>query len=250
MKNIKNKKPLLRIYKLNKWYNEVHALNDFSCKIYPGEAIALIGDNGAGKSTFAKILAGVIRKNSGQIFWKGKEVRINSIKDARNLGIETVYQEQALTEQLTITRNIFLGREITKHGFLNVLNINLMQKKAKGVINELGLKVPVNQQVRFCSGGERQGVAVARSFLFKAKLAILDEPTRGISVEGVKRIINFIKELKKEKIAVILISHIFPHIFPVTDRFIVLSRGKIISEKFQVETSPKELSKILTAKEH
>jgi len=239
--------PLLAAEKIEKWYGKVHALRGIDVEIYPGEALALIGDNGAGKSTFAKIVAGVEQKTSGKLLWKGKEVDISSIKQARNLGIETVYQEQALAPQLTVLQNIFLGRTKTKYGVFGVLDNKKMANAARRVLEELGLGIQVNQEVRFCSGGEQQGVAVARALLFKANLVILDEPTRALSTKGVARILEFIRGMKKQGISVILISHVFPQIFPVTDRFIILSRGEVIAEKNKEETSSEDLSRVIIA---
>jgi simple sugar transport system ATP-binding protein len=242
---LENGTPLLAAERIEKWYGKVHALRGIDVEIHPGEALALIGDNGAGKSTFAKIVAGVERKTSGRLLWKGKEVDISSIKQARNLGIETVYQEQALAPQLTVMQNIFLGRTETKFGILGVLDNKKMAEAARRVLNELGLGVGVNQEVRFCSGGEQQGVAVARAILFKANLVILDEPTRALSTKGVERILQFIRSMKEQEIAVILISHVFPQIFPITDRFMLMSRGKIIAERRKEETSSEDLSRMI-----
>ncbi len=237
--------PILRVENLHKWFGKVHALNDFTFDIYPGEAVSLIGDNGAGKSTFVKIISGVFPQTKGKIFWKNEELKNNSIEMARKVGIETVYQEQTLVSALSITKNIFLGRVITKDKFLRVLNLKEMENKSKEVLGELGLNVSSDQEVRFCSGGERQGVAVARAFLFKAKLVILDEPTRAISPTGVKKVMDFIKGMKDEGIAVILISHVFSQVFQITDRFVILSRGEKILEKKQKDTSVDELTDVL-----
>lgn len=237
--------PLLRAENVHKWYGKIHALDSFDFEIRPGEAVGLIGDNGAGKSTFAKIISGVIEKNEGDIYWQGERTEISSIQDARNLGIETVYQEQALVNELSVAKNIYLGREITGFGPLKVLDMEAMESNSQEVTGKLGLRMEPNQEVRFCSGGERQGVAVARALLFKANLVILDEPTRAISAEGVDRILDFIRGMKDEGIAVILISHIFPQIFPVSDRFVILSRGEKVMEKRQEETSSDELSEII-----
>ncbi|MBS3787756.1 sugar ABC transporter ATP-binding protein [Candidatus Bipolaricaulota bacterium] len=237
--------PILEARNVHKWYGKIHALKDFNFEIRPGEAVGLVGDNGAGKSTFAKIIAGVIEKNDGAIYWKGEEVEISSIEDARQLGIETVYQEQALVNELSVAKNIFLGREITQYGPLGALDMEQMESRAQEVTEKLGLRMEPTQEVRFCSGGERQGVAVARALLFRANLVILDEPTRALSSKGVEKILNFIRDMKEEGIAVILISHIFPQIFPVSDRFVVLSRGEKVAEKAQEETSPDELSEMI-----
>ena len=243
-----DKTPLLRTEDLHKWYGKIHALRGVNVEVYSGEVLALIGDNGAGKSTFVKIISGVEPKTSGKIFWKGEEIEISSIRQARNLGIETVYQEQALAPQLTVLQNIFLGRPWVKAGPLGVLDNKRMAEAARHVINELGLNVQVDQEVRFCSGGEQQGVAVARALLFKANLVILDEPTRALSATGVERILEFIRGLKRQGISVIIISHVFPQIFPVTDRFMVLSRGEVIAEKRAEETSSEDLTRIVIEK--
>ncbi len=237
--------PILKAEGVHKWYGKIHALKGFNFEIRPGEAVGLVGDNGAGKSTFAKIIAGVIQKNRGTIYWKGDEVEIDSIEAARNLGIETVYQEQALVDQLSVAKNIFLGREVSSLDALGTLDMDEMEARSQEVTRKLGLRMEPTQEVRFCSGGERQGVAVARALLFKANLVILDEPTRALSSKGVDKILKFIRGMKEEGIGVILISHIFPQIFPVSDRFVVLSRGEKIMEKRQEETSPDELSEII-----
>jgi simple sugar transport system ATP-binding protein len=242
-----NERPILKAEGVHKWYGKIHALKNFNFEIRPGEAVGLIGDNGAGKSTFAKIIAGVIEKNEGKINWNGDEVEINSIDDARDLGIETVYQEQALVEELSVAKNIFLGREVSRYGPLGALDMEKMEEEAREVTEKLGLRMEPTQEVRFCSGGERQGVAVARALKFHANLIILDEPTRAISSRGVEKILEFIREMKEQGIAVILISHIFPQIFPVSDRFVILSRGEKIAEKKQEETSSDELSDIIVS---
>ena len=236
---------MLTIKNLHATVEGTPILKGINLEIKPGEAVGLIGDNGAGKSTFAKIIAGVIEKNEGTIYGKGDEVNIDSIEDARDLGIETVYQEQALVEELSVAKNIFLGREVSRYGPLGALDMEQMEEEAREVTEKLGLRMEPTQEVRFCSGGERQGVAVARALKFQANLIILDEPTRAISSRGVEKILEFIREMKEQGIAVILISHIFPQIFPVSDRFVILSRGEKITEKKQEETSSDELSEII-----
>jgi len=245
MSSLNKDTPILQVKNLHKWFGKVHALNDFTFDIYPGEAVSLVGDNGAGKSTFAKIISGVITQTKGRIFWKGEELKNNSIETARKVGIETVYQEQTLVPALSVTKNIYLGRVLTKDRFLRVLDSKRMHDKSEEVLRALGLRVSAEQEVRFCSGGEMQGVAVARAILFKAKLVILDEPTRALSPSGVRKVMEFIKGMKDEGIAVILISHVFSQVFEITDRFIVLSRGEKILERKQGETSVDELTDTL-----
>ncbi len=237
--------PVLKAKNVHKWYGKVHALQGMDFEIYPGEVVGLVGDNGAGKSTFAKIIAGVLKKDKGEIYWEGEETEITSIQKARELGIETVYQEQALVDQLSVAKNIYLGREETGFGPLNIVDEDKMLEECREAMENLGLQVPAEQEVRFCSGGERQGVAVARAIKFRAKLVILDEPTRALSPKGVKRVLEFIEEMKEENIAVIHISHTFSHIYPTADRFVIMSRGEIIAEKDKEETSPDELTDII-----
>lgn len=247
MDNSRNttEQPILKAENIHKWFGKIHALKGFNFKIRPGEAVGLVGDNGAGKSTFAKIVSGAIEKNEGSFYWEGEEVKISSIEDARHLGIETVYQEQALVDELNVAQNIFLGREITQYGPLKALNVDQMNRRSAEVTKKMGLRMEPTQKVKFCSGGEREGIAVARALLFKAKLVILDEPTHALSSKGVEKVLDFIKEMKDKNIGVILISHIFPQIFPVSDRFVILSQGEKVSEKSKEETSPEELSEII-----
>ena len=195
--------------------------------------MGLIGDNGAGKSTLIKIISGVVPKDSGKIFWEGKEVEIRSVRDARMLGIETVFQEQALVEIFDIRKNIFLGREpLKKLGLIKIVDYNYMYNKTLEVLKNLKLKALPNQEVRFCSGGEKQGVAIARAMLFKSKLVILDEPTRALSVAGVEQVLDFVKKLKENGISCIFITHNFYHVYPIADRIVMLAKGvKILDEE-------------------
>lgn len=250
MQNINTGETLLRVENLNKWYGKIHALKDFNFSINSGEVVGIIGDNGAGKSTFIKILSGAVQKSKGDIFWNNENIEINSIVDARKLGIETVYQEQALIEKLDVSTNVFLGREITKGGFIRILDKKSMYEQTHNITTKLGLTMEPAQEVRFCSGGERQGVAVARAILFSAKLVILDEPTRALSPKGIKRVVEFTKDLKEKGIAVIIISHVFTSLFDVIDRYIGLSRGYEIFEKKKSETDVDELiESIISAEE-
>jgi simple sugar transport system ATP-binding protein len=239
--------PLLRTKKIDKWFEKVHAVREVDFEIYPGEIVLLIGDNGAGKSTLIKMLAGVFQSTHGKIFFEGKEAKISSVDDARKLGIETVYQERAIVGSISVAKNIFLGREPGwTFGPLRIVNSNLMKKMAaKAVQEELGLRISsMDQEARFCSGGEQQGIAIARSILFKNKLVILDEPTTALSIAGIREVQDFIKEMGKKGIAVIVISHSLASIYPVCDRIVVLSRGKKIFDKSKNETSLNECERL------
>lgn len=220
--------PLLQMKNIHKWFGKVHALKGVDIEVKEGEVVGIIGDNGAGKSTLIKILVGLIPKNDGEIFWKGQEVEINSIDDSRKLGIEAVYQDQAVVDCLSVANNIFLGREITKnYGPFRLLNLKRMRKETEELTKQLGLDIAtVDQEVRFCSGGERQGVAITRAMHFKAKLTILDEPVTALSLRGTKQVLNFVKHLKENNIGVIFISHNIGHAYSVADRFILMSKGK------------------------
>jgi len=220
--------PLLELRDIHKFYGKVHALKGVNFKIYEGEIVGLIGDNGAGKSTLVKIIAGVINRDRGEIYYKGEKINIRSVKDARKLGIETAFQEMTLIDSLDVGLNIFLGRELVNSSAPFILDYKNMYIRSKEIVNKLGLRIADNlrREVRFLSGGERQGIVVARAMLFKSKLVILDEPTRNLSVAGVRMVLDFIRDLKKEGIACIFISHTLHHVYDVADRIVLLSRGE------------------------
>ena len=231
-------KPLLRLRNIHKWFERVHALDGVDLDIYPGEVVGLVGDNGAGKSTLVKIISGLLRPDEGEIFWEGKEVKISSVQDARKLGIETVHQERGFVDCFSIAKNLFLGREPKKSLiFFNIVDYKKMREEAQKVVDWLNLKVSPDQEMRFASGGEKQGVIVGRAMYFKAKLVILDEPTRALSVAGVERVLEFTEALKSAGISCLFVTHTLHQVFRVADRITILDRGKkkldVEKEKFR-----------------
>ena len=240
------KPPFLEMCNIHKWFGKVHAVNGVDLTVDSGEVVAVIGDNGAGKSTLIKILVGLISKNKGDIFLEGNRVDIKSIHDSRKLGIEPLYQDQAIVDCMKVFQNIYLGREqYKKYGPFNFLDLQKMKDESEVLTRKLGLNISSpDQEIRFCSGGERQGVAIARTMCFKAKLIILDEPITALSLKGVKQVVNFITELKKNNIGVIIIEHNLGHAYSVADRFVIMSRGKIIKNVKKTETTLDELEEV------
>jgi len=238
---------LLSVKNINKWFGKVHALKNFNLDVRRGEIIGLLGDNGAGKSTFIKIISGLIQPDTGEIYWEGRRVKIRSVQDSRKLGIETVFQERGLIECFPISKNIFLGREPVKFRFF--MNLGEMNARAGELLKQLGMSVSPEQEVRFCSGGEKQGVIVARAMYFRAKLVNLDEPTRALSVKGVRQVMEFVKRLKENNISCIFVTHNMYHVYPVADRFVFLHRGEKILEIERDEiSSPEELNDIIVSR--
>lgn len=225
---------LLQAKNIHKWFEKVHALNGVDFSVDSGEVVGLVGDNGAGKSTLVKLLFGVYPPNEGKIYWEGKEIEIRSVKQARNMGIEMVYQGRSVIGCLNVLQNIFLGRELTTRlGPIELLDNKKMFKETESLTKELSLSISSPyQEAQFLSGGEKQGVSIARAMYFKAKLVILDEPTTALSIKAVKTVLDFILELKKNKIGCIFVTHNVYHVYPVADRFVALSRGRI---KFQAK---------------
>jgi simple sugar transport system ATP-binding protein len=242
--NNDNSKSLLKMVGIHKWFGRVHALQGVDFEVGKGEAVGLVGDNGAGKSTLIKVVSGYHRANRGQIFFEGQEAKISSPKDARALGVETVYQEQALALHLSIARNIFMGREPSRTlGFMDKKVMNADSMKALASIG-LHLRSP-DIPVSTLSGGERQGVAIARVLHFEAKLVILDEPTIALSVKEVQEVLEFVRELKDKGIAVIFIAHNLHHVFSVADRIVVLAHGKTLADMPTTDSTVDDLSEII-----
>ena len=239
-----NSKELLRLTGINKYFGKVHALEDIDFKINEAENVSLVGDNGAGKSTLIKIISGYHRAEKGQIYFEGKKVRISSPEYSRALGIETVYQEQALAPDLSISRNIFMGREpATALGFLRK---RVMDEESMDALKSMGLHLrSPNINISTLSGGERQGVAIARAFYFEAKLVILDEPTMALSVKEVREVFNFVNQLKRKGISVIFITHNLHQVFTISDRIVVLSHGKKLADIKKKDTNVDDLSEII-----
>lgn len=235
--------PLIEARNIHKWYGKVHAVNGVNFIVNRGEIMGLIGDNGAGKSTLIKVLSGYHSPNEGEIFIDGEKVKINSPSDARALGIETVYQEQALVDSMSLARNFYMGREpANRAGFLNKQKMNECIK----ILHRIGLfiKSP-DLLVRSLSGGEKQGVAIGRAMHFKAKLVLLDEPTRALSVKEVRTVLDFVKEFKEANISVIFITHNLQHVYDIADRFLVLKNGEAIKDIEKNATSVEELTESL-----
>ncbi len=216
--------PILMAKGLTKRYGRVTALNNCDFELFPGEILAVIGDNGAGKSTLIKAVSGAVIPDEGQIWLEGREIGFKTPIEARAAGIETVYQTLAMSPALSIADNMFMGRELRKPGIMGSvfrqLDRGRMEKFAREKLNELGLMTiqNINQAVETLSGGQRQGVAVARAAAFGSKVVILDEPTAALGVKESRRVLDLIRDVRSRGIPIILISHNMPHVFEVADR--------------------------------
>lgn len=224
--------PIFKARGLMKRYGTVVAMNGADFDLYPGEILAVIGDNGAGKSTLIKALSGAVTPDHGTIEMEGQEVHFRSPDDARRAGIETVYQTLAMSPALSIADNMFLGREIRKPGIMGSLfrmtDRARMKAFARDKLSELGLMTiqNIDQAVETLSGGQRQGVAVARAAAFGSKVVILDEPTAALGVKESRRVLELIKDVRNRGIPIVLISHNMPHVFEVADRIHIHRLGR------------------------
>ena len=244
-----NSQSMIRCEKMNKWYGGIHALIDVSVDIKKGESVGLVGDNGAGKSTFIKILSGVHKQDSGQFYFDGKLTNIKNAKDSMSLGIETIYQDSALAPTLSISRNLFVGREPTNYniGSFGLMDRSKMATEALEAINRVELDLrSADDLVETLSGGERQGVVIARALYFRTKVLIMDEPTNHLSVKETAKVLNWIEKLKSEGTTCIFITHNLHHVYPVGDRLIVFARGEKIADVYKKDTSIEELTRMIT----
>jgi len=229
---VMTQEPILTARGLTKRYGRVTALDNADFDLYPGEILAVIGDNGAGKSSLIKAISGAAAPDEGEIRLEGKPVAFKSPMEAREAGIETVYQNLALSPALSIADNMFLGREIRKPGplgsWFRMLDRPAMEKRARDKLTELGLMTiqNISQAVETLSGGQRQGVAVARAAAFGSKVVIMDEPTAALGVKESRRVLELILDVKKRGLPIVLISHNMPHVFEVADRIHIHRLGR------------------------
>ena len=237
----------LEMEKISKSFGAINALQGVDFFIKPGEAVGLMGDNGAGKSTLVKIIAGNFLPTTGTIVIEGKKISFTSPLDARKFGIEIVYQDLALCDNLTAAANVFLGREMRSGiGPFSLLRHKEMNKRASALFQELKSETRANDLVERMSGGQRQAVAIARTRLSEPKLVLLDEPTAAISVRQVAEVLARIKQLRDTGHAVILVSHRMGDVFEVCDRIAFLRRGRKIADKPIEKTSPEEVTGLIT----
>ena len=241
--------PHLSVRGLDKWYGSIHALKSLDLDIQRGEVLGLIGDNGAGKSTFIKIVSGVQRQSSGQIFFEGREVAMAHPRAAMNFGIETIYQHTAMIPEMSISRNVFIGRERRKWGprGFGRLDEASMASDAIAALENVGLHLrSAETPVKDLSGGQRQGVAIARAMYFRSRMLILDEPTNHLSVKETRRVLNYVRNLHTQGITVIFISHNLHHVQEVASRIVVLARGSKIADVASGDTNVDQLIDMIT----
>jgi ABC-type sugar transport system ATPase subunit len=238
-----SEQPVLRVQSVSKRFGGVHALENVSLELNPGEVLALAGDNGAGKSTLIKIISGVHQPDEGQIFYDGAEVSFENPHKAREQGIETIYQDLALADNLDVGANVFLGREPLKRVFgLPVLDRRRMRNEAAEALRVLDIRINrFDLPLRSLSGGQRQAVAIGRAIHWKAKVLIMDEPTAALGVPEQRKVIALIKSLKQSGVGVIFISHNLVDIFAVSDRIVVLRRGQKVGETASQATNSDEI---------
>ena len=243
------KSPIVQMREITKAYGAVHALCGVSLDLYPGEVHALVGDNAAGKSSLIKTLSGAIRKDSGSILFDGKTVEINDPRRAKALGIETVYQDLALSDNLDVPANIFLGRELTfKPPFQWFLDTKLMEKESRSLIEKLKINISdVRLKVKSMSGGQRQSIAIARCVFFNARVIILDEPTAALGVEETRKVYLLIQEMKAQGRAVLIISHNMNHVFENCDRITILKTGTLVGSREVKNTTQEEIVRMIVS---
>lgn len=240
-----NAEPRLRMRGISKTFGAVRALSNVDFEVYPSEVVGLVGDNGAGKSTLVKTISGVGPADEGEIWVEGQPVKITNPQTANRLGIETVYQDLALCDNLDVVSNLFLGRE--EHFPWRALSNISMEQQALEVLHTLDVKLPsVKSLVATLSGGQRQSIAVAKAILRKAKIVLLDEPTAALGVAQTKQVLNLIRRLREQGLAVVVISHNLADVFEVVDRAIVLRLGRRVGAFEIKSTTPEQLVAAIT----
>jgi ABC-type sugar transport system, ATPase component len=244
---------LLHVENLVKKFGGLTAVDQMSLDIFKGEVVGLLGDNGAGKSTFIKMVSGVYLPDEGEIYFDNQKMEFNGPREARDKGIETIYQDLALAENLDIGSNIFLGREMKKAwlgGIIHTLDRAKMRDASSKVLDRLDIHVQsMSQQVRNLSGGQRQTVAIARSIYWDAKMMIMDEPTAALGVTEQRKVLTLVRTLAEQGIPVILISHNMQDVFAVADRIVVMRRGKKVGELLADKTTPDEVVSLMVGAE-
>jgi len=240
--------PLISVRNLHKWYSGVHALKGVDLDIMPGEALGLVGDNGAGKSTLINILSGRHVQDEGDISVEGRKIVIGSPRAAMDLGIETIYQYNAMVPTMSIARNLFLGREPMRMsvGGFGLMDQGRMREASVTALADVDLHLrSPDALVSELSGGQRQGVAIARAMHFKSKVMILDEPTNHLSVKETAKVIGFVRGLKDQNITGVFISHNMHHVFECCDRIVAMDRGEIVLDKRVSDTTIEEIHGVL-----
>ncbi|NDJ62780.1 MAG: sugar ABC transporter ATP-binding protein [Chloroflexi bacterium] len=232
--------PILEVQQISKYFGGLTALDKASLAVYPGEVVALLGDNGAGKSTLIKCISGVHKPDEGVIMFDGRDVGHAPPAAIREMGIETIYQDLALAENLDVGANVFLGKEVKKRlfGLLPVTDDDYMRTEAAKVLDRLDIHIPsLKQKLVSLSGGQRQAVAIARALYWDAKLVIMDEPTAALGVPEQRKVLALVKSLREQNIPVIIISHTMQDVMEVADRMIVMRRGKLVANLPRAEAT-------------
>ena len=243
VQNVAVTTPLLELRDVNKHYGLNKVLNNVSFHVGKAEIVALLGDNGAGKSTTVKTISGVVQPDSGTLLWDGKPVTLNSHSDAAELGIETIYQDTALVDSMTIARNIFMGREVI--GPLGFMRLNEMREIAAHVLKTIvaieGIDSP-DKLVGSLSGGQKQAVAIARAVHFKRTLLVLDEPTSALAVRATEALFDYLRSLRSQGLSSVLVTHNLYDAYRICDRLVVMGHGEVVFQATQKETSVQELT--------
>lgn len=242
-----DKPPIIEIQHMSKRFGQVTALEDISLRLEHGEVLGLLGNNGAGKSTLMKTICGLHRPTSGRILFEGEPIELKSVGHARSLGIDCVYQDLALVQELNVYHNMFLQREPVYGGPLGLLNNREMRRKAREYLADMGVNIPsVDVEVSKLSGGQRQAVAVARSVYSDVRVLLLDEPTAAMGAKEGAMILNLINRLKeKGEVAVIIIAHNYAQVFDVCDRINLIQDGRVTFDRATADTSIQELTDIV-----
>ena len=244
---------LLRVENLTKRFGGLIAVNEVSMDVNMGEVVGLVGDNGAGKSTLIKMVAGVYPPDGGEIYFDNQKVTFSQPGEARDAGIETIYQDLALAENLDVGSNIFLGREVKTNylgGLIHTLDRRKMQDESADILSRLEIEIPsLTQQIRNLSGGQRQAVAIARSIYWNARLMIMDEPTAALGVAEQRKVLMLVRTLRDQGVPVIIISHNMQDVFAVADRIVILRRGRKVGELIAAKTTPDEVVSLMVGAE-
>lgn len=238
--------PTLSLKDIRKSFGGVTAIQNFSLDLYPGEIVALVGDNGAGKSTLIKIVSGVHKPTDGEISLDGASVSFSDASAARSHGIEVVYQDLALADEQPVYMNMFLGRELTKKPF-GLLDKSKMRSETQSLVDQLDVRIPsASSTIRDLSGGQRQGIAIARATHWASKLILLDEPTAALGVAETAKVEELVASLRERNLAILLISHSLDQVFRLSDRICVLRRGEQIGVRKTAETDKNEIIAMIT----